>query len=74
MNETGGFYKQLIYSASIISIRDTGFDERVEIYRWFRWWFRCGVVFVLTVRPFCVIQVAVLSFVVDYGEAMRLTC
>ena len=64
INETSGFYKQLIYGASIIFIRDTGFDERVIIYRWFRWWFRCGVVFVLTVRPFCVIQLAVLSICV----------
>ena len=61
INETGGFYKQLIYSASIIFIRDAGFEERVRNYRWFRYWLRCGVEFVLTVRPFCVIQVAVLS-------------
>jgi len=74
INETGGFHKHLIYGASIIFIRDTGFDERVVINRWFRWWFRCGVVFVLIVRLFCVIQVAVLSICVDYGEAMRLTC
>ena len=66
--------KHLIYRASIIFIRDTGFDELVTIYRWFRWWFRCGVVFVLRVRPFSVIQVGVLSIFAYYGEAMRLTC
>ena len=58
----------------MIFIRDTDVDERVGIYRWFRWWFRCGVVLVVTVRPFCVIQIPVSAIVAHYGEAIRVAC